>query len=210
VSQVSKEAKLASEELSRPICGLTVILVYLIAQQLVTMLLLWPYCFVVLRLIFLTVLLIVLKRKEFALDFAGMFGKLGINFLKDGGFIVCMVLAIIVGRLAVHQFLFPNLQPLSLSVFRIFDESLLPALNEEPVCRGLFLSILLKNFGAKVAILISTLIFVSIHRFFGFPIVISLLILGTLLGIAFAKTKSLSLCITLHAIWNMGIFVPKI
>lgn len=174
------------------------------------MLAFWPYCFVVLRLIFLTILLIVLRRTGFTLDFAGMFGKVSINFLKDGGFIACMLLTIIVGRLAVHQFLFPNLQPYPFSLFSLFEECFLPALSEEPVCRGLFVSILLKNFNSKIAIVISALIFVSIHRFSGFPIVMALLILGILTGVTFVKTKSLSLCVAFHVIWNLGIFVPKI
>jgi uncharacterized protein len=88
------------------------------------------------------------------------------------------------------------------------DECVIPPLNEEPVFRGLILSCLISVFDQRkwLLIVLSAVIFAACHNQAP-QWLIAIVIQGILYAIAFLKTKSLSGCMLLHAVWNLGLFV---
>jgi membrane protease YdiL (CAAX protease family) len=95
-------------------------------------------------------------------------------------------------------------------------ECLVAPFNEEIVFRGLFLTILLQQMPSRapLAILLSALIFASVHSLssrYGpcdLNTLISLLLLGCLLGWIFFRTRSVPFCILAHSLWNGFSFLP--
>jgi membrane protease YdiL (CAAX protease family) len=82
---------------------------------------------------------------------------------------------------------------------------------EEPVYRGVFLAILLKNarLARSIAVIFSALIFASIHRIS--PTWEQLIVFiggGWLLGWAYLVTGSVPFCALCHALWNSLTFCP--
>lgn len=96
----------------------------------------------------------------------------------------------------------------------IINTVLMVGITEEAVFRGLLLNSLLKITNTKIAVLISSLLFVAIH----FPIwiysgkiaaiflsggFVQVFLLGVLFGVSFIKSKNIFAPIILHMIWNL-------
>lgn len=202
VRQISNST--GSDEFTR--FGLLGIVVYLAAHLIWGQLLNVPYSYVFFRLLYLLAFVGLLFANRISVSMSEVFGSLKIK-KKDVAIALLLLVAIMLCRFAVKVFLtLPQNDTFDLSLTPFYWECVVPPLSEEPVFRGLFLSILLRQVRAPFAIIISTMIFVSIHSLW-WTGMISVSLLGILLGTAFVKTRSLTLCVLLHMVWNFIIFV---
>jgi membrane protease YdiL (CAAX protease family) len=127
--------------------------------------------------------------------------------------IIFIIASIIAGRLAVeaiHPF------PLS-STANLWSDCVIAPFNEEIVFRGLFLAVLLQQLPQAPcrAIAVSSLVFASAHDLmvrgvFDGGHLVSLLVLGGLLGWIFWKSGSVLFCIFCHVLWNIFSFITLV
>jgi membrane protease YdiL (CAAX protease family) len=89
------------------------------------------------------------------------------------------------------------------------DDCIIAPINEEIVFRGVFMAVLLQQMPRHpyAAIWIGTLIFVSTHNLHVHAIV-SLVLLGWLLGWIYYCGRSVPFCILCHFLWNAIPFIP--
>ncbi|WP_456473673.1 CPBP family intramembrane glutamic endopeptidase [Candidatus Pyrohabitans sp.] len=83
--------------------------------------------------------------------------------------------------------------------------AVLAPISEELYFRGYMLSALAGKFGAKAGVTLSSLYFAAVH--FDARAFLPIFILGVILAIAYAKTRSLTLVITAHMVINSTTFV---
>jgi membrane protease YdiL (CAAX protease family) len=164
-----------------------------------------PYSGVVERAIYLSLVLpyLVLARRIRLRDIIGSFALPGREHLR---FSLMMLGATIVLALVVQvivEILFPGSHGFVTPRY-LLDEIVIPPLNEEPVFRGVILSSLIGVFGEKrwPPILFSAVMFALIHEISLLKLAITLT-LGILLAVTFHRTRSLSGCMLLHALWNL-------
>ncbi|GFP78381.1 CPBP family intramembrane glutamic endopeptidase [Clostridium fungisolvens] len=81
-------------------------------------------------------------------------------------------------------------------------------IQEEFVNRGIILNGLSKKYSSKVALIVSSLIFASMHM--NLPQGINAFLLGLILGYIYLKTKSIFLSMMCHSINNILAFMPDI
>jgi membrane protease YdiL (CAAX protease family) len=189
-----------------PVC----IIVYLALHALWNQAVSGPYVFVYLRVAFLLGLAAVLisrgRTREIYTYFVGRF--LPRERLAE---LALMLAVVVVLRLLaewLHPFFISN-------PGQILGDCVVAPLNEEIVFRGVFLSILLQQMPQRPigAILLSTLIFISVHGLlykgaFDAGHMFSLFLLGCSLGWIFFRTRSVLCCVAAHSLWNAFAFVP--
>lgn len=94
-------------------------------------------------------------------------------------------------------------------LFVIYSIVIEAAILEEFICRGLILNGLLNKYSPKTAIIISALVFGIIHA--NIPQFINATIVALILGLVYYKTKSLILCIIIHAANNgFVMLIPEV
>lgn len=164
------------------------------------------YVFAYLRGIFLFVFLALLvakgvKFKEFcdkAIDLAKP--KCSIQA------IVALFLTAVVLRVFVFNILEET--PLEFTAKNFIDQCIIPPVNEELFFRGIVLMTLLRNIKSTFfAIVISAAFFASCHNIDSLLYFAALSICGTLLGTTFYLSRSISMPIVIHFIWNAIVFI---
>ncbi len=194
-----------------PHIGVTVVVSYLVMHTVWGRLVYGPYSFVIERAIFLALALFyVVVRLGFPLP--QVIGSFRLPGPKDLRFFLLLSALGIILRLALKmafQMAYPGADMAPLTLRRLVDECVVPPLSEEPVFRGLTLSCLAAVFDQRKwwLILLSAVIFSACHDARKIETLIATLMLGTILGIVFIRTKSLGGCMLLHAVWNAGIFL---
>ena len=156
------------------------------------------------RIIFLSSLYFVFQSKVTPLS--TLVGRYDLQFILSKSTHL-LFLSTILLRVLI-KFVFPIGDTINVSLKEALWQCALAPITEEVLFRGLFLSILLKTHTERQAILLSVLIFVSVHQIQSLHQIGVLAILGLILGIAFVKSRNLLLCILLHSLWNMIIFIP--
>ncbi|PLK46957.1 CPBP family intramembrane glutamic endopeptidase [Uliginosibacterium sp. TH139] len=175
---------------------------HLIALQLIY----GDYVFAYLRAIFLFVFIALMaakgvRLKEF-LDKAIDLAKPKCSIL----FVIAIALTAVVLRVLVFNV--NHESTLSITARGLVDHCIVAPLNEELLFRGIVLTALLRNMkSAVIAIAISAAFFASCHNLRDFLHFIPLFLGGCLYGIAFYVTRSISIPVALHSIWNIGGFV---
>jgi membrane protease YdiL (CAAX protease family) len=98
---------------------------------------------------------------------------------------------------------------------RLLGECVIAPLNEEMVFRGIFLAVLLSQMPGRpgAAIFLGALVYVSVHDLvrqnaFSIELALMLLVLGSLLGWIYFRTRSVLCCILAHSLWNAFAFIP--
>lgn len=127
---------------------------------------------------------------------------------------------VLISSATIHNLI--NLMPMPTNIEMAFDELLNQnilfilfsivieaAILEEFICRGLVLNGLLNKYSPRTAIIISAVAFGVMHA--NIPQFINATILGLFLGLIYYKTKSLVLCIIVHAANNAFVFlIPEL
>jgi membrane protease YdiL (CAAX protease family) len=190
--------------------GLGLIIFYLFVHHIWREHVFGQFSFVWLRAIFLVAVLLtlpLLERKGAGNDGTNVraiwrehLGTLLFD-LKQWRYAAFALLAILLGVTLV-EILIPLNDRAAFSWMNLVELCIVPALSEEPVFRGLFTTALAKSFPAPLAIGLSALIFLSVHNIQVPTQIISIGLLGTILGTVFVKTRSIGLCMLLHIVWN--------
>ena len=190
--------------------GVTIVLSYLALHMVWGHLIFGNYVFVVERVAFLTVVLlylIIIRR----IPLHESIGYFHLPERKHWRLFLGLLAAVIILRLAIKaesqlEIVGADSEVLTLKAF--IDECVIPPLNEETVFRGLVLSCLISVFNERrwLLIVLSAVIFAACHNA---PLhtLVAIMTGGILYAIAFLKTKSLTGCMLLHAVWNFGVFV---
>jgi membrane protease YdiL (CAAX protease family) len=190
-------------EVTRNISPLWIIL-YLPLHQFVAQTFCYENCFLYLRVAFLTLLIVVLLIKRETVQLRDIFFGRWLHDRNDWIMAFVFISLVLVFRIILalsFQFTMEPLTPMAYIMIAI-----VPAINEEIVFRGLFLSALLACIPRRpwAAIGISTVIFVSCHYLIGSHIDtwIALSIQSLIYGACYLKTRCLPLCMLCHWLWN--------
>jgi membrane protease YdiL (CAAX protease family) len=193
-----------------PDIGVTIVLSYVALHMVWGHLIVGNYVFVVERVGFLTVVLLYLTIIR-RIPMHESIGYFHLPEREHWRLFIGLLAAVIIVRLAIKaesqlEIIGADTEVLTVKAF--IDECVIPPLNEETMFRGLLLSCLISVFSERrwLLIVLSAVIFAACHNA---PLhtLIAIMISGILYAIAFLKTKSLSGCMLLHAVWNFGVFV---
>lgn len=195
-----------------PHVGAAAVVLYLLMFGYWVQLLHFNFSFVVQRACFLAVMLPALVG-GLGLPLSHTIGRLDVPGRTHPKFMALALLVAIMLRLALKftaQSIVPGTDMQTLTAWNFTYECIIPPLNEEPVFRGLLLTSLLSIFEPPwgQAVVLAALIFCSIHSVRDPEQQIAAFMLGCLLEVVFVRTRSLSSCMMLHAVWNAMIFVP--
>ncbi len=181
------------------------LVVYLALHAIWAQMVFGPYAFVILRLLFLFgVALVLLTHGRGGGEVRGYFIGRVLPAMGLARIVFTLVL-FAAPRLVINAFhSYPLLIPGAW-----WGDCVIAPINEEMVFRGIFMAVLLQYLPGRpaLAIGIGTLIFISIHDLTGHNLS-SLLVLGTLLGWTYWKSRSVPFCILCHALWNACSFIP--
>jgi membrane protease YdiL (CAAX protease family) len=187
------------------------IIVYLSFFALWRQVIFGPDSFVILRLLFLAGVAVTLVAEKHGSEIPSYF--LGRILPNLTGFEIIMTLVYFAsGRLAMRA-----LQPGWTRVFdHLWSDVIVAPINEEIVFRGLFTTILLRSLSRRpaLAIAIGALVFVTTHNItikggtLDVRTLISLLLLGSLLGWTYWKSRSVPFCMLCHSLWNLIGYIP--
>jgi membrane protease YdiL (CAAX protease family) len=194
--------------------GVSVVVSYLLLHAVWAQLVRGPYTFVVERVIFL-ILTVALLTIPLRLPLHQTIGHFRLPGRKDLRFYLLIIAAIVFCRMLMKgasEAISPGTDMASLTLRRFVDECVIPPLDEEPVFRGLIFLSLVPVFAPRrwPAVAFSAAVFASAHSARDLRAMIATPILGTLLAIAFLRTRSLSGSMLLHALWNAALFLPAI
>jgi len=191
--------------------GAAIVILYLVTFSYWVQLLHFDLSLVVQRVCFLTVALTVLMA-GLKLPASDAIGRLSVPCRADLKFVaVAMAVAVLI-RLAlkfVARSIVHGTDMQTLTAWRFMYECVIPPINEEPIFRGLLLMSLLSIFQSRriLPVVLAALIFSSVHYVHDVEKQIATFMLGCLLGTVFLRTRSLSSCMLLHAVWNVMVFV---
>lgn len=192
--------------------GAAVVVLYLLTFNYWAQLLHFNLSFVVQRVCFMAVVLPILMYGQ-GVRLADLIGRLDFPGRTHPKFVALTLIAALLLRLGLKlaaQSMVHGADMRTLTAWNFFYECIIPPLNEEPMFRGLVLTSLLSIFRPRrgLPVVLAALIFCSIHSVHDPEQQIGALLLGCLLGVVFVRTRSLSNCMVLHAVWNVMIFVP--
>jgi membrane protease YdiL (CAAX protease family) len=189
----------------------TIVISYLILHMFWRQAVFDPYSFVILRAIFLIPVLVylTLARRLPVRDVIGHFRLPARTHYRVLMMLLAGVILFWMLFWALAQAASQTIVPLALTAKNILDNCAIAPLSEELVFRGLLLSCLMQVFDQRrwPVVLLGAAIFATCHDR---PLMFGAMIGGVLYGIAFVRTRSLTACISLHAVWNALTFMTPL
>jgi len=194
-----------------PRVGVVIVITYFLMFGYWAQLLHFDLTFVLQRVCFLAIILTILVS-GLRLRLSETIGRLDVPGRAHPKLLALMLLVAVVIRLAlklVAQSLAHGTDIRTLTAWNFAYECIIPPLNEEPVFRGLLLMSLLAIFQPRwgQAVVLAAFTFSWVHPARDLEQQIATFLLGCLLGVMFVRTRSLSSCMVVHAVWNMMVFV---
>lgn len=162
------------------------------------------YSFVVYRMGFLLLLLILFRKPTWIDTWRGIFGQSKFNFKREciGTFLWFLAITVLV-RLAVRG-IFQAFGNSDYGQRSFLEDCLVAPLSEDPVFFGFMMTSLCRYYAPKILmpVLLVTLLFVSFHPLANY---LDLLVgfLGVINAVCYLRFQSLGCCLLLHIVWNM-------
>lgn len=166
------------------------------------------------------ILFLILARNKLGTNVIGLTGRLSMNAVlyAVGGFIISLIIynltEIALDTVGISMFWRGGSNSSLITVRTAIDWSIMiigpviiSPLTEEIIFRGYVLTFLLERIGKKLAVIISAVIFMSVHIMFGLGLMVYIFFVAIVSGIIYIRFKSLYPCMLMHFLINLWAYV---